>query len=412
MAVDHAVLAPIAEPAIGERTFGAPFAAGLYSAGTLPSVAPHRAPRFYRPELDLLRFAAFLMVWFSHALIPFQGLLPARWLAIVEGAGSCGVPIFFFLSAYLITELLRRERIATGGIHLGDFYMRRILRIWPLYLGALGAYGLLGLWFHGFRIEPGRLLASCLLAGNWYIALHPSITTPMRSLWSISVEEQWYLLCPAIWRRIPRLTLLWLCAGVVAGSAALLAWLTHHSAPSEFHVTAWVNSGVQFQYLAMGAATALLLDGRIPGIGEGKRTLLAGAGALAILAAAGACRIKQAGVPHAAFPTVCGYLLAGIGAACLFIALLGMAPARCPRLLVRLGKLSYGLYVLHEPGLFLADEAVRKLHLPRTIPVLAADKLFALLLTIALAIASYHLWELPFLRLKQRWTHIRSRVPA
>ena len=394
----------------GFRARGADSAALRQGSAHAPRAVEHQ-PRFYRPELDLLRLAAFLMVWTAHALIPFRGLLPPRLLAAFEGAGSCGVPIFFFLSAYLITELLRRERDLTGSIHLGHFYLRRILRIWPLYFAMLAVYALLGFRFHGFRIEPGRLLASCLLAGNWYIALHPAITTPLRALWSISVEEQWYLLSPLVllWllRRKPQLLVA--CVLAVAASDLLLVLLAHRAAQAELHVTAWVNSGVQFQYLALGVAAAVLLDGRIPRLATAARGLLLCAGAGCVLAASAGCHIRQANVPHTALSLVCGYLLAGAGAVCLFFSLFGVRPQRCPPVLVQLGQLSFGLYVLHETAFFLADAAARRFGLPHGVLPLAGEKLFALVLTALLAWMSYHLWERPFLRLKSRWTHVRTR---
>ena len=373
---------------------------------------PARANHFYRPELDMLRLLAFFMVWSAHALIPFAGLLPVRVLAAVEGAGSCGVPVFFFLSAFLITELLRRERTATGGVRLRLFYLRRALRIWPLYFGILALYALLGLRWHGFRIEPVRLAASCLLAGNWYIALHPWIKTPLRALWTISVEEQWYLLAPLVERWVSRRTLGLLCITAVCVSAASLTLLAHAADASQLHVTAWVNSVVQFQYLAMGALAALLLNGHIPEMSPYARASLVVAAAAAILLAAVWCRIREAGVSHSAGSLVFGYLLAGAGAACLFFACFGVAPARCPRALVQLGQLSYGLYMLHETAFFLADTLGKHLHLPQTLASLSARKLLALLLTVALAWLSFRFWELPFLRLKERWTVIRTRVPA
>ncbi len=381
-------------------------------AGARPSARAHSplsTPRFYRPELDLLRLFAFLMVWLSHALLAFHGILPAALLAVLEGAGRCGVPIFFFLSAYLITELLRRERETTGTIHLRSFYLRRILRIWPLYLGVLAAYGLLGLRFHGFRIEPGRLLASVLLAGNWYIAFHPLITTPMRALWSISVEEQWYLLWPLLRRSFSTHRLLLLCAATVMFSYGILFVLAHTGNPSTLHVTAWVNSGVQFQYFALGAASALLLGGRIPQPHSIVRWLLGMTGLAALLLCPVAGHLKQASFAHSVASLSAGYALAGIGTSALFFALLGLQAGFCPPRLVRLGQLSFGLYVFHETGFFLANAASRLLALRPNLVLLTLEKLFALCLAVILAWGSYHLWELPFLRLKQRWTFVRTR---
>lgn len=99
-------------------------------------------PGFYRPELDSLRFFAFLMVFLSHSdrFVPASYFSTRIWRAInaILTTGSWGVDLFFVLSAYLITELLRREKEATGKVHIGSFYARRILRIWPLYFLVIG----------------------------------------------------------------------------------------------------------------------------------------------------------------------------------------------------------------------------------------------------------------------------------
>ncbi len=371
-------------------------------------MAPAEA-RYYRPELDLLRLLAFLMVWLAHALIPFATCFPEQLLRTAEGAGSCGVPVFFFLSAFLITELLRRERANTGTVHLPSFYVRRILRIWPLYLGILLIYGLLGLRWHGFRIENGRLAASLVLAGNWYIAFHPAITSPMRALWSVSVEEQWYLVWPWCRRRFSDRQLLAGCLLAVVAAQLLLSMLASRASGAMLEVTAWVNSGVQFQYFALGAAAALLLDGRVLQFRSYQRVLLCLLGCGTILAASALCRMRQPGIAHSASSLIAGYLLTGLGTISLFLSFFGLSAARCPRALVRLGQLSFGLYVFHETGFFLANAAVRRAGLPAGFGTLVEEKLLALALAVLLAFVSYHIWELPFLRLKERWTFVRTR---
>jgi peptidoglycan/LPS O-acetylase OafA/YrhL len=89
--------------------------------------------RFYRPELDGLRFIAFLAVFVSHALpqdwrVYQEAGLPLRASYVASravAAGGDGVPLFFVLSSYLITTLLLRERERFGRIRLRDFYVRR-----------------------------------------------------------------------------------------------------------------------------------------------------------------------------------------------------------------------------------------------------------------------------------------------
>ena len=101
--------------------------------------------RFYHPELDALRFVAFLAVFIHHALprdaslYIANGLSPAvtQWLLTAKEAGAFGLDLFFALSAYLITELLLREHAQRGSFSIPAFYVRRALRIWPLYFTFL-----------------------------------------------------------------------------------------------------------------------------------------------------------------------------------------------------------------------------------------------------------------------------------
>src|ERR1700722_6435581 len=103
----------------------------MTSLDSSAGIAHVNAKRFYRPELDALRFFAFLGVLLHH------GPKPQGFLTVVSDAGSFGLLMFFLLSAYLITELLFREREQTGTISWKHFFVRRALRIWPLYYAAL-----------------------------------------------------------------------------------------------------------------------------------------------------------------------------------------------------------------------------------------------------------------------------------
>jgi peptidoglycan/LPS O-acetylase OafA/YrhL len=109
-----------------------------------------------------------------------------------------------------------------------------------------------------------------------------------------------------------------------------------------------------------------------------------------------------------------GYLSAGLGSACLFFALLGLSERWLPGVFVWLGRLTYGLYVLHETGFFLAGAVLRRVCSETSLHPLAilVSLPLSLLITIGLAVASYFLWERPFLRLKEHWAIIRSRTPA
>jgi peptidoglycan/LPS O-acetylase OafA/YrhL len=149
------------------------------------------------PGLDGLRALAILLVIFAHSRFPGDDILVFRMLR--GRCGFLGVQIFFVLSGFLITTLMLREVQRTGRLHLGYFYLRRALRIVPVYVTYLAFVGLLQA--AGFvRIGWGDWLA----AATWTVNLMPrSISWAMSHFWSLCVEEHFYLLWPLLMAVLP-----------------------------------------------------------------------------------------------------------------------------------------------------------------------------------------------------------------
>jgi peptidoglycan/LPS O-acetylase OafA/YrhL len=370
--------------------------------------------RFYRPELDILRLIAFLCVFAVHVLTLSPGAIPAD--RIIAPMGAYGMCLFFFLSSYLITELLRRETDATGTIHIRSFYIRRILRIWPLYFAFLLFGKIVGYFFPLFHLENARLLAFVFLLGNWYLARHGINDSPVGPLWSISLEEQFYLVWPALAKFAGIRALLWCSIALLP-----LAWLTIYlhlgSLPSplgiEFDGVLWCNTFVQFQYFALGAIMAITLRGRslrLPGYVR-IAGLVLGFGAWFL--ASYLFSLPQ--FTDHRFILIGGYALIGLGCITMFAALLGASPKIFPKSLIYLGKVSYGLYVFHI--LFIE---IAYLLLRRFVPALSTSEksvthlllnaILAIIPTIGLSILSYRYFETPFLILKKKFTFIQSRA--
>jgi len=124
---------------------------------------PESARRFYLPELDVLRFFAFFGVFFCHIppYAPLQGPLVPLYTS-----GAFGVDLFFTLSGYLLTSLLLRERDQTGDIDPKAFYVRRTLRIWPLYYFSIGLAFLL-------TQIPASVIAAPPFPGNLFEPIKP-----------------------------------------------------------------------------------------------------------------------------------------------------------------------------------------------------------------------------------------------
>ncbi len=145
---------------------------------------------FQIPSLDGFRTVSFLIVFLAHAGL--NAIIP----------GPFGVTVFFFLSGYLITTLLRREQEKTGGISFGRFYLRRVLRILPPFYLVIGlVYVCIALNLLPPPTEPAAVRALLLHYANYYIVAHDHHGLPLGTgvYWSLAVEEHFYFLFPAIY---------------------------------------------------------------------------------------------------------------------------------------------------------------------------------------------------------------------
>ncbi len=376
----------------------------------------HSSNRFYRPELDALRFFAFLCVFAFHRM-DYVPVNPATqpWAYAIGTAGAFGVPIFFLLSSFLIVELLLREREQTGSVHIQSFYVRRILRIWPLYFAAF--FGLAALGHYLPKVGPktySSWLAFLLFAGNWYIVRHGWIAGPIDPLWSIAVEEQFYIVVPLLARRGGRRIL-----AIVSVVLLIVSYLTSvHYARLVYSRESgqWVNSWFQFQFFAAGALLAIALHGRVPRWPSLLRLFALVAAAGCWLFAVMGPGVKSYDAHTTVAGAIGGWLLVLLGSILFFLAVLGTPERYIPPWLTYLGRISYGLYIFHSLMFYLVFESGERwlqrgsvaLHLPESIvPDLGA--MLVLVLSIASAGLSYRYFEKPFLKLKARFTFVRSR---
>ncbi len=366
------------------------------------------AKRFYRPELDALRCLAFFMV-LTHHIVP-GNLNPQHFQlsAAVEECTSSGVCIFFMLSAFLITELLLREQAKTGTIHILAFYVRRILRIWPLYFLVLAGGALLPFVVHRYDAPPGFLIPDLLLMGNWSnVWLHHfPHNSLLGNLWSISVEEQFYLIWPGIMLLFGR-------RGVLVTALLVLpvAWATDILVPMHYtrEPDLWCNSLSQFQYFAIGGLLALAFHKRTYQPSWVARTLMLLGAVLLIECAAFPFHYINPTQPFQFAQALGGYLSVDLGAILLLCAFL---QARLPKLadpFIYLGKISYGMYLFHLPLKLGAGALMDKFpSLPLAVQTLGTW-ILAFAASAFFASLSYRYFEMPFLKLKHRFTIVPSR---
>lgn len=359
------------------------------------------APPFYRPELDGLRFLAFFCVFLSHAFSDdasryiMQGASwPVAYLTSqLVHVGRYGVPLFFVLSSYLITELLIREHQKTGTIDVRRFYIRRALRIWPLYVVFVVAIWLLLRTIDGPSAFPvDYLLGLLLFFGNWATMLGwgPGSSDMLTlALWSVSVEEQFYLVWPLLLGRVGVARIQWV-SFLLIGTAVLSRLAMDLAGAHE--TTVWYSSFTWLDSIGAGALLAVGLRGRLPRFSTMTRFMFFAAGPSLWLLAA---------VTYNVFPaSTIFYPLIVAGSVSLFLSAAGGTAFAHP-VLVYLGRRSYGLYVLHLAGLALAAFIFPRLTI--------GSAAVGFLLTVVMAAAMYRWLETPFLALKSRFAYIESR---
>jgi peptidoglycan/LPS O-acetylase OafA/YrhL len=373
--------------------------------------------RPYFPALDGIRAIAALLVFCAHY---------ANF-----GWGWAGVNIFFVLSGFLITGILYDTR--NDRYRFRNFYVRRTLRIFPLYYGIFLILLLSTPLFHWEW--SGRWLWPCYL-GNfslftyfpsirandavgalWGTLGSPFLRTPARfhlvigHFWSLCVEEQFYLVWPLVVFLVrQRIALMRICAAVVV-ALPFLRWLlelTHQNPPLPTTFPYGITF-FQLDALLLGGFIALYLRG-----GDvSKLRGVASAAAFGIVCIAALAVLYEHFVKHApdlwnstpswafTFGMTLVNLLSGS------IILLSLNPRYflnrvfVLRPLRRLGQVSYGFYVFHAMPIALYGGLVSS-HLHHFQRI--ATGLLGLSCTICLALLSYRYFESPFLQMKERWT--------
>ncbi len=150
------------------------------------------------PSLDGLRAISILWVIGGHTKFS-QNISTAgyQFLSLVFGGGQAGVKLFFVISGFLITTLLIKEKIKTQTINLTKFYIRRFLRIFPVFYLYLLVVFILNHYLH-MGVENQFFIIAALYLTNFFMS---SVSWPVMHSWSLAVEEQYYLLWPSIFKK-------------------------------------------------------------------------------------------------------------------------------------------------------------------------------------------------------------------
>lgn len=344
-----------------------------------------------RPEIQALRAVAIGCVVLYHF-----------WPAVLP-AGFVGVDVFFVVSGFLITGLLLRDAERFGRVRLREFYVRRIRRILPAALVVLSACAVATLLVVP-RVEwrpfLQQVLSSAFYVQNWHLARDSQIprradleSTPVQHFWSLSVEEQFYLLWPlliiaALWLavRLGRRRLA--VVAVVLGVATAASFVHGLALTAQDHNLAYFSTLSRAWEFGIGGLLALapviagerLRRTRALATWFGLAAIAAAAltftdhevfpGAIALVPVLGTAAVIWAGMPRAA---------------------LSLAPVAALRPVQWFGDLSYSLYLWHWPIIMFTPFILGR---PSEAPVMV----LLLAISIVVAAASKRWIEDPFRR--------------
>ena len=360
--------------------------------------------KWHLPQLDVIRWWAFLAVYVTHAFPGYKSMpgYPEALQVVVSRLSQSfafGVDLFFALSSFLLTTLLVRERNLTGTVNIRAFYWRRSLRILPPYYGILLFCFLFQNILAVDHISWELVISFAFMVGNW--TMYSAGWTPFIShLWSVCLEEQFYLFCaPTIkWLGSKRLPL-------VATAMLVLSPLVRYViglGPKDVSLI-WLNSFARLDSLAVGVLVATTFaETTIK-----RRKTAISLSILALFIAGLIWPSKEVGTAN----RILGYLVPAICCgviikAAVSIPITSLSRGRVFSKLEYLGKISYGLYLFHVLGLLLG-----KHFLPgRTPGRVLIHAALGLGITIALANLSYPA-ERWFLRQKENLPWARRQLP-
>lgn len=337
----------------------------------------------YRPDIDGLRALAIAAVVLFHYRVPgFSG-------------GFVGVDVFFVISGYLITGLILKEA-AESRFSLRSFYERRIRRIFPALFAMLAVATVAAalLFFPVSFARFGKsLLATAAFASNfefWREAGYFDVGAdqkPLLHLWSIAVEEQFYLIFPALLLLIgmrSKLKLATAVAIIFVASLAFSMWCTHHASATGYYLLP-----SRMWELMLGA---LLAIGIVPVPARWKLPEWTATAGLALIAYSVLCYSHTTPFPGAAalIPCLGTALIVAAGPGASLNRVMSMKPV------VFVGLISYSLYLWHWPVYVFARAALFRAPTPLETAGLIA-------LSFALAVLSWRFVEQPFRNRAFRW---------
>lgn len=355
---------------------------------------------FFLPGLNGLRAFAAVSVIVMHInrSLPDFGLRANNWLLIA----SYGVTIFFTVSGFLITYLLLLEKEKTCNISLRKFYVRRILRIWPLYY----FYLLLAvIVFFIYQLDGGSTGLNTLLLYIFFMPNVPYILDAslpnLPHYWSLGVEEQFYVFWPLLVKKARKIINILIGFFILFFLLKIGTFLIY-----KFNGLYWpykiflVN---RFDCMAIGGIGACLVHSGHRIIDFMKKEIVQViTWAVVIAAACNRIVVQHTLVDHTFFSVIALIVIVNVSFNKKTLVSLDF------RIFEFLGKISYGLYVYHFLVIFLAAKILNQFNLA---PDLKTGIVYFFIIgtTIIISLLSYKFFEQPFLKFKKRFEIVKSQ---
>ncbi len=374
-----------------------------------------KSNRIYFQHLDIIRFIAAISVVFAHGFeawsdyyIKFRQtpeyyneLFNSNFKYVARFISNLGigVEIFFFISGFLITYILIAEKKRNGKISIFKFFIRRGLRIWPLYFLLLTLGPFLTYWMDKPSIEYAPHI---FFYSNFYFIKIQSWPYPFAHFWSIALEEQFYLVWPFIISFFKIKNLHYIFGGLILFSVFFRYWVFTNNFLSW---NLYLNTLSRMDTLIIGSWVALLYSKynfvlNIPNY---------------ILITLGVILIIYLSIePYALWETLSKALFKKYIYISLYgtiiIALITKPKIKKPNKIYNffsyLGKISYGIYMFHNIIIIIV---IKKILINNQIYSWTIYWIVYIFMTLILAIISFEFFEKQFLKFKDRFTIIKTR---
>jgi peptidoglycan/LPS O-acetylase OafA/YrhL len=368
--------------------------------------------KIFFENLDGLRFLSFLVVFLYHSFFTENTeILNSNTYDFIThrlfANGNLGVNFFFVLSGFLITYLLIEEKLKTGKIDVFNFWMRRILRIWPLFYFALlfGFYGfpILKSFFGQVPNETANIGYYISFLNNFDVIKNglPDASI-LGVLWSVAIEEQFYLLWPLILFKLP-IKKYWIPFCIIIASSLIYRATSNVNLTNEFHTlscigdmaigafAAWLikKSSVKTFFENVKKYQIILLYLFFGVIVLFRKELFFDFYFLRVIERAFIAVIIASIILEQNFSNNSFYKMKNF------------------KSFSKLGSITYGLYCLHFIGILITITLSRKFGLNGSLfNVVVLETIVSLVISILIAKLSYKFLESPFLRLKEKFNKL------